>query len=108
MTDEQRQNWIQKIQEIFQTLPLSRIVNCDKTAWILDPNGMLAWAERGSEPIQTKSNHNEKDGMTVLASMTAFGAKIPLVFIAAGKMGRLKHSQIGNVEGHWRTHSISG
>jgi hypothetical protein len=38
--------------------------------------------------------------MTVLASVTALGAKIPFVFIAAGKTGCVKYSQIGNFEGH--------
>jgi hypothetical protein len=46
--------------------------------------------------------------VTVLASVTAILAKIPLVFIAAGKRACVEQSQIGNVEGHWRSRSISG
>jgi hypothetical protein len=101
VTREQRQNWIEKIQEVFQTLPLSRIVNCNELAWLLSSNCLVAWAEPGSEPISAKINGNEKDCLTVLASMIAVGPKIPLVLVAPGKIGRVEHSQIGNVEGHW-------
>jgi hypothetical protein len=31
VTEEQRQNWIRKIHSVFQTVPLSRIINCDET-----------------------------------------------------------------------------
>jgi hypothetical protein len=40
-TEERRQNWIQKIQEVFQMVLLSRIVNCDETAWFLYSNGVI-------------------------------------------------------------------
>jgi hypothetical protein len=43
---EQRQNWLQEIQEDFQTVPMSLIVNCDETAWLFCPNGVLGCAER--------------------------------------------------------------
>jgi hypothetical protein len=68
---------------------------------------VLTWAERGAESVQSKINGNEKDCLTVLASATAVGAKIPFVFIAAGKTGHTEQSLIGNVESYRRTHSIS-
>jgi hypothetical protein len=44
--------------------------------------------------------------MTVLVLVAVVGAKIPLVCIAAGKTGRVGQSQVGNVDGHWRIHSV--
>jgi hypothetical protein len=87
---------------------LSRVVNCDKTAWLLYPNRVRTWAEHGSESIQVKISGNEKDCVTVLTFVTTVSTKIPLVFIAAGRTGSVEQSQIRNVEGHWRTHSKSG
>jgi hypothetical protein len=46
--------------------------------------------------------------VTVLASVIAVGAKIPLVFITVGRTGRVEQSQIRNLVGHGRTRSISG
>jgi hypothetical protein len=48
---------------------------------------VLTWAKHGSESIQAEINGNEKDCVTVLASVTAVGAKILHVFIAVGKRG---------------------
>jgi hypothetical protein len=79
---------------------LSRIVNCDETAWPPYSNGLPTWEERGSESIQAETNDNKNDSVKVLASVTAAGAKIPLIFIAAGKTGRVEQSQIGSVQGH--------
>jgi hypothetical protein len=103
VTEEQGQNWIQKIQEVLQTVPLSRINNCDETARLLDPNGVLTWAEPGSESIRAKIHGNEKDCVTVLSSVIAIKTKIPLVFIASRKTGRVEPSQVGNVDNHWQT-----
>jgi hypothetical protein len=49
-----------------------------------------------------------KNCATVLASVTASGSKLPLLFTCAGKTERVEQSQIGDVEGHWRNHSTNG
>jgi hypothetical protein len=108
VTEDQRQKWIRMIRELVQTVPRSWIVNCDETAWLLHPNPILTSAERGSDSIQAKINGNKKDCVTVLASVSASGSKLPLVFIAAGKTERVEQSQIGDVKGHWRNHSTNG
>jgi hypothetical protein len=58
--------------------------------------------------VQVKINGSDKDGMTVLASITADGKKLPLLFIAKGRTERVHQTQIGNVEGHWVNHTESG
>jgi hypothetical protein len=108
VTEQQRQRWVSSIRDLMQTIPLSRIVNCDETAWLLHPKGILTWARAGSESVQAKINGDEKDCLTVLASVTAAGDKIPLSFFASGKTTRVEESQIGAVPGHWRDHSESG
>jgi hypothetical protein len=64
-------------------------------------------APLGAVSVQVQINGDEKDCVTVLASVTAAGDKLPLAFLAAGKSSRVDKSQIGVVEGHWRDHSES-
>jgi hypothetical protein len=51
---------------------------------------------------------NEKENFTVVAAGTATGNKLPLKFIASGKMIRVERTQIGQGDGHWRSHSQNG
>jgi hypothetical protein len=40
-TDEQRQRWVASIQELFQTASWDRIISCDETSYLLQPNGII-------------------------------------------------------------------
>jgi hypothetical protein len=104
VTEEQRVNWVTRIRALIDTVPLSRIVNCDESAWLLHPKGILTWADLGCQIVHAKINGDEKDSVTVIASVTAAGEKLPLAFIASGKTARVEESQIGPVDGHWRMH----
>jgi hypothetical protein len=59
----------------------------NKTCWLVLPFGA------------------ENDGMTVHASMTADGTKLPLMLIAHGKTNIMEDNQIGDIGGHWRLHA---
>jgi hypothetical protein len=60
MSEQQQLDWIRKSQEIFQTVPLLRIVHYEEIVWLLCPKGVLTWTECGSESIQAKIHGDEK------------------------------------------------
>ena len=108
VTPEQRQHWLEQMGKLLAEVPHSRIINCDETSYCLYPKGLLTWAVVGQDNVKTLIQGNEKDNMTVIASITAEGKKLPLMFIAKGKTERAENSQIGDIGPHWKTHSESG
>ena len=62
----------------------------------------------GEDNVRTLIRGNEKDNITVLASITAEGEKLPLMFIAKGQTERVEDSQVGDIGPHWKTHSPNG
>jgi hypothetical protein len=107
VTDEERADWFTRICVLIETASPSRTINCDETSWFLHRKGAPTWAELGCQSVQAKINGDEKDCITAVACVTAAGEKLPLVFLASGKTRHVDQSQIGAVEGHWRTHSES-
>jgi predicted transposase YbfD/YdcC len=91
-----------------ETVSPSRIVNCDESFWLLHPKGIPTWAALGCQAVQTKTNGAEKDCITIVARVILAGEKLTLAFLAPGQTARIEESQIGAVEGHWRTHSKNG
>jgi hypothetical protein len=100
MTEEQRVHWMTTIRELMEAVDPSLTVNYDETSWLLHPRGILTWAEMGCQTVHAHITGDEKDCITVVASVTASGEKLPLTFIASGKTPRVEDSQIGVVEGH--------
>jgi hypothetical protein len=102
------EEWIHDTTELLATVDNRRVINCDETAWRVIPNGLLTWAPIGEENVSVCLNANEKDAITVVASVTAAHDKLPLFFIAKGRTERVEHSQLGDPQGHQTTHSPSG
>lgn len=100
--------WKAEMKNLFATVSLDRIVNCDETSWQLFPNGILTWADTGSDNIQTKVNGNTKDSITVMGTITAANTKLPLHMIAKGSTERAEISQFGDISYHKSTHSTNG
>jgi hypothetical protein len=74
-----------------QNVIRNRIINCEERSSLLNPNCILTWA-------QTKTTGNEKENITVVASVTAAGDKFPLQFMAGGETVRVEGTQIGSVD----------
>lgn len=111
----ERQNieiWTRSIQDLIarheMNGTLDLVVNCDETAWRIVPSGLVTWAPVGEENIRVCPGANEKDSVTVLASVTATGQKLPLFAIAKGKTKRVEQSQLGSAATLIRDHSASG
>jgi hypothetical protein len=54
------------------------VLNCDETGWKLYPNSILTWADTGSQNMGISITGNEKDALTVLATVSLTGQKLPL------------------------------
>ena len=100
--------FVERIRQLLSTVDHGRIINCDETSWRAFPNGILTWAETGSDSININVMSNEKESLTVIASIKADGTKIPLYFIAKGKTQACEASQIGDVSPHMPAHSENG
>jgi hypothetical protein len=101
--------WIEAMRQLlFSVADHNHIINCDETAWQVVPNGMLTWAPVGADGVSVELNANEKETITVLASITAARTKLPLQFVAKGRTTRAERSQCGDLENHEVTHSDSG
>jgi hypothetical protein len=90
--------------------PRDKIVNCDETCWLVLPKNLLTWTRKGVESVYITPEQGgaEKDRITVHASISAEGRKLPLLFIAEGKTRSVEDTQIGHVGGHWRVHTKNG
>ena len=106
--DGLKENFQLRVSELLRTGNMRNIVNCDETSWKLYPSGILTWADVGSEDVQIQIHGDEKECLTVLASVTATGEKLPLYFLAKGKTVTVEETQIGDVGEHWRAHSLNG
>jgi hypothetical protein len=73
----------------------NQVVNCDETAWRVIPSGLLTWATVGADGITVNVNANDEECVTVLASMTAAGDKLPLFAIGQEKTKKVERAQLG-------------
>lgn len=100
--------WKEQITELLERCPKERILNCDETSWKVYPGNLLVWAETGGDGARVYIDGDDKNCLTVLATVTSTGAKLPLYFLASGKTTRVEETQVGDVGPHWKTHSESG
>jgi hypothetical protein len=83
-------------------------VNFDETSWLLFPTGLVTWQRKGAKDVHVQIARSEKENITVLASITAGGDPLPLLFVAKGKTETVHRTQIGDVGRHWVDHTESG
>jgi hypothetical protein len=104
--------WVQTIKDLIayhrENRTLDLLVNCHETAWRAVPTGLVSWAPTGQDGVSIRVNGNEKDSLTVLASVTAGSGKLPLFAIAKGKTTRVEQIPLGTDDALIRDHSESG
>ena len=102
------ENWRQEISDLLRNRNLDFVFNCDETSWKLFPSGLQTWAETGSQNVSTYIRGDEKECLTVMATISPNGRKLPLLFIAQGKTEQVETTQLGEVGVHWKAHSPNG
>lgn len=106
--EQNMQEWEKNISNLLANVSLENIVNADETFWKIVPNGLQTWAPINSHDININSNNDNKEGITVIASVTANRTKLPLFIIAKGKTDRCERSQVGDISYHYSSHSETG
>ena len=106
MEDDTR--WIEEIRALVKGKDPNFILNCDETCWRLFPSGVLTWGEKGEEDTSVEITGDEKESLTVLATISANGRKLPLMMVAKGLTEQVEESQLGDTAYHWKCHSESG
>ena len=101
-------HWTDQIKSLMESVDRDCLINADETSWTVFPGNIFTWAATGSENVTLNCQGNDKDCLTVLASITANGGKLPLYFLATGKTPRVMGSQLGDTYGHWQNFSESG
>ena len=84
------------------------ILNCDETGYALKPKGILTWSQVNVDYNSRHSLKNEKQQITVLATITADNTKLPLMFAAEGQTEKVEKTLLSDVDYHWTTHSDNG
>jgi hypothetical protein len=59
--------------EIVSAEDRDRVLNCDETCYKLYPNGILTWAEVGSDNVAVSITGNEKEAIMVMATVRLAG-----------------------------------
>ena len=101
-------NWINEVKGLIESKPADRIINADETSWRILPSSITTWADSGSDAVDINVSDSEKKMITVMASITFAGTKLPLFMIAKGKTKMAEQSQLGDISYHMSSHSNSG
>ena len=104
---EKEARFMHEMSELLRHCDRDRILNVDETFWTCTPMDLRTWGKKGAEEVGVHVNAAEKQGLTVVACVTASGCKLPLYLIAKGKT-ELCHQQLGDPQGHLVGHSETG
>ncbi|KAH0792677.1 DDE superfamily endonuclease containing protein [Histomonas meleagridis] len=101
--DMEIDKWINEVKELIESKPANRIINADETSWKILPSSITTWADSGSDAIDIKVSDSEKKMITVMASITFAGTKLPLFMTEL-----VERTQLGDISYHMSAHSESG
>ena len=106
-TIEQQRKFVEAVKLVLDKVPKQYVLNCDETFWRSVPGDIRTWGVKGSDTIKISVEADEKEGVTVLACIGADCTKHPMWMIAEGKT-TICHRQLGDPQGNFVTHSVSG
>ena len=104
---QKEEEFLKRVRNLLENVDHDRILNCDETFWRSLPCNIKTWGIKGSANVNVYVNGDDKEGVTVLACITASRTKLPLWIIAEGKT-KVCHKQLGDVPCHNVTHSEKG
>ena len=83
-SQEDIDNYLKEMKEIYEHYPKKRIFNCDETPVRVAPEKMFTTQRIGKETPSVHRNGGVKDCVTAVATITANGQKWPLGIVAKG------------------------
>jgi hypothetical protein len=95
-------NWLSELITVHEN---DMILNCDEISWRLYPNSILTWWDTAGNDVSIHIHGDEKDCLTMFATISVSGIKYSLCFLAKGKTERVERTQIAD---HRRSHTESG
>jgi hypothetical protein len=104
---EVEQRFVDDIMEIVKSENPELVLNCDETSWQLYRNGILTWADTWSQNVAISATENEKDSLTVMATVSLARQKLPLYIMAKGETIRCEAMQLGDLGENGSDHSSS-
>ena len=81
-----------RVQNAIRTYGADHVINMDETNFRVVNNGFLTWALKGCESVTCFVSNDAKEGVTVIASISASGEKWPMMLIGKGKTRRCLHN----------------
>jgi hypothetical protein len=87
-TDAQVRAFVENVKELMRIVPAERIMNIDETNWRPVAAGFKTWAPTGAESVHCIVDNDDKQGVTVIAAISAAEEKLPLTVIGKGKTQR--------------------
>ena len=89
-SQEDIDNYRQKVLDIMQTAEHDHIINVDESPWHSDENALTTWAVTGSEDIVLYGD--QKTCFTFIGSMNAENQLLPPIFLSSGTTVRLENN----------------
>ena len=106
-TPEQISTFKTRVQNAIRKYGAERVINMDETNFRVVNNGFLTWALKGGESVTCFVGNDAKEGVTVIATISASGEKWPMMLIGKGKTKRcLRNYQL--TDEIWTSLSESG
>jgi hypothetical protein len=105
---ELKQQFLGEMAEIVRHANPERVLNCDEISWKSCANGIVTCADTGSQNIAVNVTGNEKESITVMATITLTETKLPLYLLAEGSTERCQFSQLAELGPHQSDHSSTG
>lgn len=108
-TREQIENFRARVNAALLRYGSNRVFNMDETNYRLVNNRHLTWAYRGQKTVNCAISNDIREGVTVLATVTAAGEKLPLMILGKGTTQRcLKGFDLTATDPIWGAYSKSG
>ena len=102
------ESFLAEMKELFENVPLNRIINIDETAIFIAPKNLKIWHSKGKDDVIIPVKYNDKERITCVCAVRADGTKLKIQFIAKGETDQVLNTQIGDVEPHLKAVSEKG
>jgi hypothetical protein len=88
VTEAEMTQFIHHVKQVMTRIPSESLVNLDETNWRSASPDFLTWGRRATESVSCIGENDQKEGITVIATVDAAGNQLPLTIIGKGKTRR--------------------
>jgi hypothetical protein len=88
VSEAQVEPLIQSVRELMKQYPAGHMINIDETNWRTVAAGYRTWGVTSAESVHIIVDNDDKQGVIVIAAISAAGDKSPLTVVGKGKTQR--------------------